>query len=306
VIIADDQGNYDSPSVAAITQDAYPFVRIVFTTGKQGPGAARNAGIVVARGPLMLFLDADDYLAPDALDHMARAYVAADGQYIYTDWFALRGGEMEAHQVDDYTQAGWLERGVHAVTALIPSEHVRGVGGFDAKMRGWEDWDFFIKLAISGVCGRRLAEPLLIYRQHTGTVREQSLANKDALLSGLRNRYAGYALGEQAMSSCCGGNADTVLAAKAALARANGPAGAEVAFLPIQHTASEGPPTVRFKFIGPQRGGMSFKGPVSGLSYIFGNNTMDQYRDVDPRDAGAWKIRCYLYASNKPGTGTPQ
>ena len=24
------------------------------------------------------------------------------------------------------------------------------------------------------------------------------------------------------------------------------------------------------------------------------------------REAGTWKIRCYLYASNKPGTGTPQ
>jgi hypothetical protein len=24
------------------------------------------------------------------------------------------------------------------------------------------------------------------------------------------------------------------------------------------------------------------------------------------RDGGTWKIRCYLYASNKPGAGTPQ
>ena len=24
------------------------------------------------------------------------------------------------------------------------------------------------------------------------------------------------------------------------------------------------------------------------------------------RLGGAWKIRCYLYASNKPGAGTPQ
>ena len=24
------------------------------------------------------------------------------------------------------------------------------------------------------------------------------------------------------------------------------------------------------------------------------------------RQAGAWKIRCYLYASNQPGAGTPQ
>ena len=24
------------------------------------------------------------------------------------------------------------------------------------------------------------------------------------------------------------------------------------------------------------------------------------------RERGTWKIRCYLYASNKPGTGTPQ
>jgi len=282
VIVAADG---DHGALTTALGRTYPFVRRASTerTGS-GPGAARNAGIAMARAPLMLFLDADDYLAPDALEKMLRLYIDSDGQYIYSDWFALRGGQMEAHQVDDYTQAGWLERGVHAVTALIPSEHVRGVGGFDETMRGWEDWDFFIKLAISGVCGRRLPEPLLIYRQHTGTIRERSLTNKDELLAALKDRYAKYATGDEAMSSCCGGNADTLLAAKAALARANGPAGAEAAFLPIQSAASEGPSTARLKFIGKQRGAMTFVGKPSGRQYRFGNNALEQYGDVDPRD----------------------
>ena len=70
----------------------------------------------------------------------------------------------------------------------------------------------FIKLAIAGVCGRR-PQPLLVYRQETGTVREASLAQKDTLLAVLRDRYAGYATGEKPMSTCCGG-ADAILAAK--------------------------------------------------------------------------------------------
>lgn len=270
----------------------YPFARVVHA--ETGPAQARNAGAAAATAPLLLYLDADDYLLPDALRAMLAAYVESGGRYIYSDWLALRNGELEAHATEEYRQAGWLERGQHAITALIETAHVRGVGGFDETMRGWEDWDFFIKLAISGVCGQRVAQPLLVYRQDTGTVREASLSNKDALLAVLKDRYAAYAWGSEQMSSCCGGNADTILAAKAALERANGPA---AAWLPQPVAAANvESPVVRLRFTGPQRGGVTYKGRVSGRSYVGGDNPMDKYADVDPRDVehllllGVWEV----------------
>lgn len=270
----------------------YPFVRVVHAD--TGPAEARNAGAAAATAPLILFLDADDYLLPDALRQMLQAYVESGGRYIYSDWLALRGDALEAHETDEYRQAGWLERGQHAITALIETAHVRGVGGFDERMRGWEDWDFFIKLAISGVCGQRVPQPLLVYRQDTGTVREASLSNKDELLAVLKDRYAAYAWGSEPMSSCCGGNADTILAAKAALERANGPAAAWLP-QPVQAANTEAPVT-RLRFTGPQRGGVTYRGRVSGRSYVGGDNPMDKYADVDPRDVdflvslGVWEV----------------
>jgi len=270
----------------------YPFVRVA--TADSGPAAARNAGLALARAPLVLFLDADDYLTPDALRVMVEAY-AATGEYIYSDWYALRGGgQMDTHHAPDYRREAWLESGQHAVTALIETAHARAVGGFDERMPGWEDWDFFIKLAIRGVCGRRVPQPLLVYRQETGTVREASLAQKDSLLGILRDRYAGYATGEKPMSTCCGGSADAILAAKRALALANGDTPGPVADLP--NTGITEPAVVRMEFTGSQRGAVSYLGRPSGRAYLGGNNPFDKYVDADPRDVahleslGVWRV----------------
>ncbi len=275
----------------------YPFVRFI-TTGKvgSGPATARNAGLALARAPLVLFLDADDYLIPEALEQMTRAYIESGGQYIYTDWYALRNGEMVGHETPEYRQSAWLEQGQHAVTALIETAHARGVGGFDERMRGWEDWDFFVKLAISGVCGKRLPMALLVYRQDTGTVRERSLAAKDELLGVLRDRYAAFATGERTMGSCCGGNADALLKAKQALAMANG----ELPFLPegaapLLDSGIQEPEVIRMEFIGTNKGSIGYMGRASGQTYYGGDNIHDKFANVLPADVpyleslGVWK-----------------
>lgn len=48
------------------------------------------------------------------------------------------------------------------------------------------------------------------------------------------------------------------------------------------------------------------KGPIKTLAT--GKETDGSFNGlfVFRRESGTWKIRCYLFASNKPGTGTPQ
>lgn len=275
--------------------EVYPFAIRIRTAGEQGAGAARNLGLQHARGRFTLFLDADDYLMPDALFKMLVAFVESGGKYAYTDWLALHGDKTEPHKSPEFRQEAWLERGQHAITALLLTEDARGVQGFDEQMPGWEDWDFFIKLMLSGICGARVPEVLMGYRMHSGTRREESLRQKDALLGLLRQRYGDYSTGRRPMPGCCGGNSDAILQAKLALS--GGPAAPAAAAPPTEQDQRgvETPATVRMEFIGPQVGAIDWSSADGKRRYRGGNNPHDRFVNALPQDIdhlesmGVWR-----------------
>jgi glycosyltransferase involved in cell wall biosynthesis len=263
----------------------YPFVRLFETAGKEGAGKARNIGLENASAPLVLFLDADDWLQPDALQRMLEAHVDSDGRYIYSGWLAINGDRVAVDEPPAYSQAEWLYSGQHAVSALIPLEWCRAVGGFDEEVVGWEDWDFFVKLAVNGYCGAHVMAPLLAYRQHTGTRRETSLKNKERLLTQFRERYAEYAKGK-AMAGCCGGGqaGKTILAAKRSL---TGPGG-----IPMEESneatvsqVGEGIPDnyVRMEYTGTRQGAVTYTGN-NGRTYRAGAGASHKFLNVHKDD----------------------
>lgn len=192
-------------------QDAFPFVRLVTTKGKQGAGAARNAGAKIARAPLLLFLDADDWLEPLALETMLREQQVQEFESaIYTDCVgrvvlnkadyermkddAHWGGRILAwngteaailYKADEYDhdracrqpdmRAPYLW---NYITTLHPKAWYDEVGGFDESMPSWEDWDYWLRLARAGKCFVRVPEPLMTYRFYTGGRR--AIASADA------------------------------------------------------------------------------------------------------------------------------
>lgn len=263
----------------------YPFARVVETPGRQGAGRARNVGLEQVRTPLVLWLDADDYLLPEALEKMLALYAQSEGRYIYTDWIGLEGdGRAETHQAPDYEPRAWLAQGQHAVTVLMATDHARAVGGFDEEMIGWEDWDFFIKLAIGGYHGRRLPEALMVYRYATGARREDSLRQRDDLLALLDARYGDYRLGRRAVMGCCGqSNAGRAIQA----ARQAG------------ETTPEAQPApggwARMEYDGARQGTTTYYGTDRRRSYRGGLDPASRYADVHPDDVAllqgqGWRI----------------
>jgi len=74
-IIAIDDGSVDdTPAVLASYADKLPLR--IFRQGASGLAAAKNLGVFAARAPIVVFLDDDDVLDPDAL----RAHLAAQMQ----------------------------------------------------------------------------------------------------------------------------------------------------------------------------------------------------------------------------------
>lgn len=271
-IVVDDSGWENSGWPYLKT---YPFIRHNYTSGKSGAGHTRNVGLEMAKAPLCLFLDSDDYLMPDALEKMVRAFSNGDGRYIYTDWIAFNGKDMEPMDTPDYQQYGWLENGLHAVTVLIPTAHARTIGGFDEKLIGWEDWHFFIKAAYQGVCGMRLPEKLLAYRTHSGQRREIAMKNREKLLKKFQKEFGGK---EIMACGSCGGGGEAVIAAKSALQwfdQVQGYAGNNA-------TSPKPADKVLLEFVGPQQAAIQYI--VNGRTYRAANNDFERYVEVKAED----------------------
>lgn len=160
----------------------------------RGAGYARNMLLAQATTPYIIFLDTDDHIAPTFVERALAHH--QPGYYIYTDWWQ---GEQHMQPPDGCDV--WRNGTYHTVTTLLETAHARHIGGFDEIMPGAEDSDFYIRLRLSGVCPKRLPEPLFTY--HKGGQRSRTLiqgGQLPAVQHYMRERYGGYDMG------CCGGD----------------------------------------------------------------------------------------------------
>lgn len=161
----------------------------------RGAGWARNQGLAQVNTRFVVFLDADDDIAPTFAEKTLRAFLKYR-RYIYTDWLA-DGKRVNAPECA-WTNATW-----HVVTTLMPTAWALAVGGFDETMPVSEDSDFYLKLVTGGYCGKRLPEALFTYGGGGKRSKRMLVSGfKNEIMARLTRRYEGK------MTDCttCGGN----------------------------------------------------------------------------------------------------
>lgn len=267
----------------------HPFVTVLDTGGGKGPAVARNMGIAASTTPLFLPLDADDFLQPEALEALYKAW--QPGTYVYCDWIAHKSdGTQELKQSFDFDCKQILQKLPHAVTALYERAAWEKVGGFDEKISAWEDWDFVIALAASGQCGTRLAQPLFHYRMDLGTRREKHYAGKEEYKLEIAEKWSRYIKdGEPMACGGCGKNR-AVFAPKSsngsALASNNGVSGSGT---------SE---AILLEYMGTG-GARSYRGEKTGTIYRFGSNPEHKFGYVRGPDVPSFKLKPEFRESNQ-------
>lgn len=154
----------DDGSPIMLTGPGEGQVRLIHHDRRRGAGAARNTGIAAATADYLVCLDADDRLLPDGLARLWNSRCPAG--VVYGDLVYI-GDRVGAHLLPEWSLE-LLLRGQSAlpITALHPREAWRKVGGFDERVPGLEDVDYWIKLAERGYCGQRIPHPIFEYRRH--------------------------------------------------------------------------------------------------------------------------------------------
>jgi glycosyltransferase involved in cell wall biosynthesis len=174
VIVVDDGSTDETPHVVESYSDRVRYVRQT----NQGPAAARNHGLRLARGDYVAFLDSDDYYVPGILSKLLAVlaaqptpgavqggfvHVAADGEQL-----SIEEPWREAPQLDLDTCIRL--KPAYLATMMLSREWIERVGGFDTALRQGEDVDLLIRLVAAGCSVEWLPRPVTYHRRHPGNM----------------------------------------------------------------------------------------------------------------------------------------
>ena len=184
VIVVDDGSVDDTPRILA---EYGGKIRVVRQTNR-GSAAACNAGVAVAKGTWVCFLDADDVWLPDKVARQLE--VCGDKAISHTDSVLFGdalNGEILRSSFEPLYSGRVLDKllvinFISKSTVMIRRDVYNRFGGFDETYVTVEDWPLWLKVCAEYDLGY-LSEPLVRYRVHR---KSKSMLSRRVLNARLR------------------------------------------------------------------------------------------------------------------------
>ncbi len=184
LILVDDASSDQTPDVICSLSD--PRIVVVRNERPRGAAGARNAGLKLARAPLIAFHDSDDTCRPDKLQRQWEIFQSAGPEVgvVYTRYLREGDGRLYVRPPESApTTSGDLFDAllsgnlVGMPTALIRRELFDRCGGFDESLQVLVDWELFLRMA--RVCRFRFIPDVLYFsrvRADSVSVRHEAYA----------------------------------------------------------------------------------------------------------------------------------
>lgn len=186
VIVIDD-GSSDTATIEVLkTLERLSRVRVV-RQENCGLPTARNNGVSLARGEYICCLDADDTLEATYME-MAIAVMEADRSVGFAySWVQLFQDETSVWRTRDFDIDEASIDNHTSVSAVFRRDDWMAAGCFRPAMReGYEDWEFWLRLAALGRRGRVVRTPLFNHRRHGKTMTHDAHVKRREIMTAMR------------------------------------------------------------------------------------------------------------------------
>lgn len=175
IVIIDDGSTDDTSTRIAALQErtSGPDGRrlVYFRQENAGAPTARNRGASLCGGDYIVFMDSDDLLTLTGLKKAMNFWSTCDADYLYlqvqkTDAEGapltcdLIGGEF------DGSSKSLLAYSWHTMGAIYKRKVVEQVGPWAPELKGSQDWEYQVRVKLSGFTGVFLPEVIGLWRSH--------------------------------------------------------------------------------------------------------------------------------------------
>lgn len=181
-----DDGSTDGTVEWLRSEPRYEFARLQVQPKNGGASVARNTGIRMARGELIVFIDSDDALTPHHVETAVKLFrsrpnvglFCCDSTIIGPDSEVLFGGRTW-HELQREQTGRPVHSGPRTAADLFQFSHIfpgftlpkavfERVGDFDQSIFPMDDYDLSLRVASAGYEVYYCHEPLALRREHTG------------------------------------------------------------------------------------------------------------------------------------------
>lgn len=180
LLVIDDCSTDDSLAVALewVRENARRFNRlqVLKTAVNSGLAFTRNVGFDRADTPWVMPLDADNRLLAECLAECLRAARESGAAFAYP---VIRqfGDASELMGTAEYDPVRLSNGNYIDAMALVSRAAWARVGGYSHIQGGWEDFDFWCRMAELGLRGQKVSnQPLAEYRVHGTSMIKQAIA----------------------------------------------------------------------------------------------------------------------------------
>ncbi len=205
VIVVNDAGVDPGSAIEPFMEQMK--VKLVQLSLNHGHVYARNRGLSYAEGDMIMLCDDDDIILPGHIARMVQAFRPDQDTLLYSDVEIVTYTHQNGHRQPKHRQVfafdfdATLLRQWNIIISsgiLYPHQLHQQVGKFDEEMRDYWDWDFFLRVAQTGLV-RRIPYADVLYLVSSGG--ENLSANQAAMQKSLLRLQKKHDLGSLPVSS---------------------------------------------------------------------------------------------------------
>lgn len=143
-----DSSNDETTSVIEEYQKRSPFLFKIIQQEPKGVGAARNAGILNAKGEVVVFVDSDAWISPNCIEEMAKHYAKSDKILcVRAEEVIARPTGLFPRLVDLYDRVmvrSMISNEFNGLNPLMPRKKLYDIVGlYDETLKSGEDAELY-------------------------------------------------------------------------------------------------------------------------------------------------------------------